>query len=183
MIDFLNSSEASGLGRALTSARKSEAGARFKLGENALVLDEDDTPMQPGSGRPGRLAVRGPRAARLLQGRGEDRRHLPRDRRRSLRRARRLCPGGTGRQLSPSLGRGSVSINTGGEKVFPEEVEEAVKTFPAVRDAVVGGRARSALRPGSGGPWWRPWPVARWKAASWWRISAAAWHRTSCQGS
>ena len=34
------------------------------------------------------------------------------------------------------LGRGSVVINTGGEKVFPEEVEEAIKTFPGVRDAV-----------------------------------------------
>ena len=30
-------------------------------------------------------------------------------------------------------------INTGGEKVFPEEVEEALKTHPAVRDAVVVG--------------------------------------------
>jgi fatty-acyl-CoA synthase len=34
------------------------------------------------------------------------------------------------------LGRGSVVINTGGEKVFPEEVEEVLKTHPAVRDAV-----------------------------------------------
>ena len=31
------------------------------------------------------------------------------------------------------LGRGSVCINTGGEKVFPEEVEEALKTHPGVR--------------------------------------------------
>ena len=37
------------------------------------------------------------------------------------------------------LGRGSVSINTGGEKVFPEEVEEAIKTCPGVQDAVVVG--------------------------------------------
>jgi fatty-acyl-CoA synthase len=37
------------------------------------------------------------------------------------------------------LGRGSVVINTGGEKVFPEEVEEAVKCHPSVRDAVVVG--------------------------------------------
>jgi fatty-acyl-CoA synthase len=37
------------------------------------------------------------------------------------------------------LGRGSVCINTGGEKVYPEEVEEALKTDPAVRDAVVVG--------------------------------------------
>jgi fatty-acyl-CoA synthase len=37
------------------------------------------------------------------------------------------------------LGRGSVCINTGGEKVFPEEVEEALKTHEAVRDAVCVG--------------------------------------------
>jgi fatty-acyl-CoA synthase len=37
------------------------------------------------------------------------------------------------------LGRGSACINTGGEKVFPEEVEEALKTHIAVRDAVVVG--------------------------------------------
>ena len=37
------------------------------------------------------------------------------------------------------LGRGSVSINTGGEKIYPEEVEEAVKAVPGVRDSVVVG--------------------------------------------
>jgi 3-oxocholest-4-en-26-oate---CoA ligase len=37
------------------------------------------------------------------------------------------------------LGRGSVSINTGGEKVYPEEVEGALKGHPAVFDAVVVG--------------------------------------------
>ena len=37
------------------------------------------------------------------------------------------------------LGRGSICINTGGEKVFPEEVEEALKGHPAVMDAIVVG--------------------------------------------
>ena len=37
------------------------------------------------------------------------------------------------------LGRGSVCINTGGEKVYPEEVEEVIKTVPGVVDAVVVG--------------------------------------------
>jgi fatty-acyl-CoA synthase len=37
------------------------------------------------------------------------------------------------------LGRGSVVINTGGEKVFPEEVEEALKLHPAIADAVAVG--------------------------------------------
>ncbi len=37
------------------------------------------------------------------------------------------------------LGRGSQCINTGGEKVFPEEVEEALKSHPSVADAAVVG--------------------------------------------
>ena len=37
------------------------------------------------------------------------------------------------------LGRGSVSINSGGEKIYPEEVEAAVKSHPAVWDATVIG--------------------------------------------
>jgi acyl-CoA synthetase (AMP-forming)/AMP-acid ligase II len=37
------------------------------------------------------------------------------------------------------LGRGSVCINSGGEKIFPEEVENALKSHPAVYDAVVVG--------------------------------------------
>src|SRR3546814_8001820 len=37
------------------------------------------------------------------------------------------------------LGRGSVCINTAGEKVYPEEVEEILKTHPAIGDALVVG--------------------------------------------
>ncbi len=37
------------------------------------------------------------------------------------------------------FGRGAVCINSGGEKVFPEEVEAALKAHPAVEDAVVVG--------------------------------------------
>jgi 3-oxocholest-4-en-26-oate---CoA ligase len=39
------------------------------------------------------------------------------------------------------LGRGSTCINTGGEKVFPEEVEQVLKAHPAVLDAIVAGVA------------------------------------------
>jgi acyl-CoA synthetase (AMP-forming)/AMP-acid ligase II len=38
------------------------------------------------------------------------------------------------------LGRDSVTINSGGEKIFAEEVEHALKLHPAVHDAVVAGR-------------------------------------------
>ncbi|MEY4160781.1 MAG: hypothetical protein RLZZ136_1402, partial [Pseudomonadota bacterium] len=39
------------------------------------------------------------------------------------------------------FGRGSTCINSGGEKIFPEEVEEVLRAHPAVRDAVVAGQA------------------------------------------
>src|SRR5262249_60011280 len=39
------------------------------------------------------------------------------------------------------LGRGSVCINSGGEKIYPEEVEQALKHHPSVYDAVVVGTA------------------------------------------
>ena len=44
------------------------------------------------------------------------------------------------------LGRGSVSINSGGEKIYPEEVEAALKGHPDVFDALGGRRARRAVR-------------------------------------
>jgi 3-oxocholest-4-en-26-oate---CoA ligase len=37
------------------------------------------------------------------------------------------------------LGRGSVCINSGGEKIFPEEVEAALKAHPSIDDAIVAG--------------------------------------------
>jgi acyl-CoA synthetase (AMP-forming)/AMP-acid ligase II len=37
------------------------------------------------------------------------------------------------------LGRGSICINSGGEKIYPEEVENALKTHPDLQDAVVAG--------------------------------------------
>jgi 3-oxocholest-4-en-26-oate---CoA ligase len=43
--------------------------------------------------------------------------------------------------LMTVFGRGSTCITTGGEKVFPEEVEEALRTHPAIFDAVVAGQS------------------------------------------
>jgi len=138
MIDFLNASEASGLGRSLTSSRKAEGGARFKLGQNAFVLDEDDAPVLPGSPQPGRLAVRGLVPLGYYKDPVKTAATFP-----VIGGVRCAVPGDYALvELDGSitlLGRGSVSINTGGEKVFPEEVEEAIKTFPAARDAVVVG--------------------------------------------
>lgn len=56
---------------------------------------------------------------------------------------RYAIPGDLARHLADGTiavyGRGSVSINSGGEKIFPEEVEKALKSHPAVFDAIVVG--------------------------------------------
>lgn len=138
LIDFLNSSEASGMGRAISSKERASPAARFKLGKNAFVIDADNRPVVPGSGIAGRVAVRGnvplgyygdpeKTAANFLVIDG----------------IRCAVPGDFAMVEADGsitlLGRGSVSINTGGEKVFPEEVEECIKLLPEVRDAVVVG--------------------------------------------
>ena len=68
------------------------------------------------------------------------------DRRAALLDPGRLRRGGSSTAPSNCSGRGSQCINTGGEKVYPEEVEECLKLHPAVHDA--GGRraARRAVR-------------------------------------
>ena len=84
------------------------------------------------------MAVARRHPGRLLQGRRQDGPHVPGDRRGALLDPRRLGHG-RGRRLDQLLGRGSQCINTGGEKVYPEEVEEAIKRHPAVEDCLVFG--------------------------------------------
>ena len=142
MLDSLGSSEAIGMATATTTAA---------LHGRAC---ERDGPLQaerlhPGARRRGRrrragLGPTGPggpqgaHAARLLQGPGEVGGHLRGGRRGALLHPRRLRRGRADGTVK-LLGRGSASINTGGEKVYPEEVEEVLKLHPDVADAVVVG--------------------------------------------
>ena len=138
LIDFLNSSEASGLGRSLTSSRRAEKGARFRLGQNAFVIGSDGARLAPGSAEPGRLAVRGHIPLGYYKDPEKTAATFP-----VIDGVRCAVPGDYATVEADGsitlLGRGSTSINTGGEKVFPEEVEEAIKTFATARDAVVVG--------------------------------------------
>jgi acyl-CoA synthetase (AMP-forming)/AMP-acid ligase II len=138
LIDAYGSSEAVGMGQSVSAAGAEGATARFTLGDRARVIGEDGTDVAPGSGQRGRVAVKGyvPRgyykdeektAETFLEIDG-DRFVLPGD-------WATVEEDGT----LTLLGRGSVCINTGGEKVFPEEVEEVLKTHPTVDDAVVVG--------------------------------------------
>ena len=102
------------------------------------MVTEDGRDVAPGSGELGRVALRG---------------HTPigyyKDEQKSaatfqlIDGQRYSIPGDWAEVLADGsvklLGRGSQCINTGGEKVYPEEVEECLKLHPAVHDAAVVG--------------------------------------------
>lgn len=126
------------MGRAIASKDRPGASARFKLGQNAMVIDDEGQPIAPGSDQVGRIAVRGNIPLGYYGDPEKTMATFP-----VINQVRHAIPGDFARIESDGsitlLGRGSVSINTGGEKVFPEEVEECIKLLPEVKDAVVVG--------------------------------------------
>jgi fatty-acyl-CoA synthase len=138
LVDAFSSSEALGMGQSISGAGSAVKTAKFSLGDKARVITDDGRDVQPGSGETGRVAVRGrcpvgyykdpEKTARTFIVIDGERYSMPGD-------YATVEADGTLRLL----GRGSVCINTGGEKVYPEEVEEALKEHPAVGDAVVVG--------------------------------------------
>jgi acyl-CoA synthetase (AMP-forming)/AMP-acid ligase II len=136
--DAFSSSEALGMGSSVSGGANAAETAKFNLGANAVVITDDGRLAQPGSGEIGMVGVKG----RLPMGYYKD----PEKTAKTFRvidGVRYSIPGDYATVEADGslslLGRGSVCINTGGEKVFPEEVEEVLKTHPAVRDAVVVG--------------------------------------------
>jgi fatty-acyl-CoA synthase len=138
IFDSLGSSEAVGLGASMSSAGAATETAKFMVTANSACFTEDGRRVEPGSGERGLLAVSG---------------HLPLGYYKDPEKTARTFRVFEGRRWSVPgdwatveadgslklLGRGSQVINTGGEKVFPEEVEEAIKRYPGVRDAAVVG--------------------------------------------
>jgi len=120
------------------SGAATEHGLRFTVNDTTTVLGEDLRPVSPGSDVVGQVARRGhialgyygdpDKTARTFVEVDGVRWVLTGD-------LAVVEPDGTVR----FLGRGSISINTGGEKVYPEEVEGALKSHPAITDAVVAG--------------------------------------------
>lgn len=138
VVDAFSSSEAIGMGQSVSAAGADAETAKFTLGANTKVFTEDLREVEAGSDEIGRVAVGGHQpigyykdpdktAATFLTVDG-NRYSIPGD-------FATVEADGT----ITLLGRGSVCINTGGEKVFPEEVEEIVKTHPDVHDAVAVG--------------------------------------------
>jgi 3-oxocholest-4-en-26-oate---CoA ligase len=138
--DAIGSSEGGANGVAMVGRGTTmKGGPTVTPTRDAVVLDDDLRPLPPGTGQVGRLARHGnvpigyykdpeKTAATFMTGPDGVRYVIPGD-------AALVEADGS----ITMLGRGSVSINTGGEKVFPEEVENALKGHPAVFDVTVVG--------------------------------------------
>jgi acyl-CoA synthetase (AMP-forming)/AMP-acid ligase II len=138
MVDSLGSSEAIGMANATTTADGGASTAKFVLGPNTRVLDEDGHDVVPGSGQLGRVALRGRTPIGYYKDPEKSASTFA-----VIDGVRYSIPGDwaavDGDGDVRLLGRGSQCINSGGEKVYPEEVEEALKGHPVVADAAVVG--------------------------------------------
>ncbi len=139
IVDVLGSTESGrqGISRA---GSPDDAERGFDSGPTAVVLDERrERVLDPGTDQIGWLAQGGRVPLGYLGDPGKTNATFP------VIDGRRWSVAGDRARLDADgrivlLGRDSVTINTGGEKVFAEEVETALKEHPAVHDAVVCGR-------------------------------------------
>ena len=137
IIDLIAATEG-GMGMSLSFKGTPAETARFMPSPGVIVVTEDDRRVEPGSGEIGLVAL--PTSAGHGYFKDEAKTAATF---REIDGARYAIPGdfatvGADGSLT-LLGRGSQCINTAGEKVFPEEVEEAIKTHPAVDDCLVFG--------------------------------------------
>ena len=138
LVDAFSSSEALGMGVSVSASGAAAKTASFTLGPDVKVLTEDGRQVEPGSDEVGVLALGGRNPLGYYKDEEKSQRTF-----KEIDGVRYSIPGDYAQVDTDGtihlLGRGSVSINSGGEKIFPEEVEEALKTHDAVRDAVVIG--------------------------------------------
>ncbi len=140
IVDAIGSSESGNNGMATMTkgGTAMKSGPTVRVLGDTVVFDEDLRPVVPGSGTIGKIA----RSGDIPVGYYND----------PVKTAEVFIHVDGVRYVMPGdfatieddgtitlLGRGSVSINSGGEKIFPEEVESAVRSHPDVLDAIVVG--------------------------------------------
>lgn len=139
LVDAFGSSEGSGLGLSVTRAGgNSTSTASFRIGGGCKVFTPDHREVRAGSGESGLIAKSGTIPLGYYKDPDRSASTFP-----VIDSVRYAIPGdwcsvdedGT----ITLLGRGSNCINTGGEKVYPEEVEEALKSLDGIHDALVVG--------------------------------------------
>jgi len=138
LFDGYGSSETGAQGTTISSSG-AELPSNFNTDDHTVVLNEALTRrLEPGEDEIGWLARRGHVPLGYLGDEAKTRRTYP-----TIGGVRYSVPGDRAQPASDGtmriFGRDSVCINTGGEKVFAEEVEEALKHHSAVYDAVVTG--------------------------------------------
>src|SRR6516225_8646645 len=137
--DSIGSSETGFGGTSIVAAGAPHSGGpRVTIDHRTVVLDEDGNEVQPGSGVRGFIAKKG----NIPVGYYKDEKKTA-ETFRVIKGVRYAIPGDWAVVEEDGsvtmLGRGSVSINSGGEKIYPEEVEAALKGHPDVFDALVVG--------------------------------------------
>lgn len=138
IVDALGSSESSGTGIVVTTAAGSSGGGKFQPlpGRETKLFDEHLSEIHPGTEGVGIVARAGPLPLGYL---GEDAKNaatFP-----VIDGKRWLMTGDRARWAADGtlefIGRDNMCINTGGEKVFPEEVEAVLLGHPGVKDVRV----------------------------------------------
>jgi len=138
--DAIGSSEGGNNGMTVVSAGNTamKSGPTVHALGQSIVLDENLEPVEPGSGVIGKIA----RSGDIPQGYYNDPKKTA-EVFLTIRGTRYVVPGDFATVEADGsitlLGRGSIVINSGGEKIFPEEVESAVRSHPDVMDAIVCG--------------------------------------------
>jgi 3-oxocholest-4-en-26-oate---CoA ligase len=137
--EVTGSSESTVEGRAIHSGGHDEGGlVRIAPRPGTIVVDELLRPLKPGTGQVGKIARSGAIPMRYYKDEQKSATTFV-----TINGKQHVMPGDFALLEADGsitlLGRGAVSINTGGEKVYPEEVEGAVKSHPAIYDAVVVG--------------------------------------------
>jgi acyl-CoA synthetase (AMP-forming)/AMP-acid ligase II len=138
LTDSFGASEAVGFGRSDTTADGTAEVARFTLGPHCKVFTEDFREIAPGSDEAGFVARSGAIPRGYYKDEAKTAKTFP-----VIDGVRYSIPGDYCKVAADGtlilLGRGSVCINTAGEKVYPEEVEEVLKTYPGIVNALVVG--------------------------------------------
>ena len=143
VVDAIGSSEGGMNGMVIQTKDEtithSGGGPTVKAGLDATVLDDDLQPVEPGSGVVGKLARSGNIPIEYYKDPEKTAKTFVTDAA-----GKRWVVAGDFASLEADgtitlLGRGSVCINSGGEKIFPEEVEHVLKAHPDVYDVLVVG--------------------------------------------
>ena len=138
LMDSFGASEAVGFGMSVTTAEGVVDTAKFEIGEHCKVFSEDGREIAPGSDESGLIARGGAVPLGYYKDEAKSAKTF-----KTIDGVRYAIPGDWCTVAADGtltlLGRGSNCINSAGEKIYPEEVEEALKEHDAIRDALVVG--------------------------------------------